>query len=161
MVGYGLYEPIFDFDTSDMFKEKIKSIRSEQKDLIRNKKAVFCHTEWTVEGSKAKGRTMTNRSIRMTLRAFNGECDAIVAKVRWNNVDSCLNRIKRSKDALDKLNESNKITIGGDYNRLKRKELRAVHEYNENQALFVRPKKNLIDHDKLNEMIKSFRFVVD
>ena len=40
-------------------------------------------------------------------------------------------------------------------------ELISVHEYNENQALFVRPKKNLIDHNKLNEMIKNFRFVVD
>ena len=131
MMDYGLYEPIFDFDTSDEFKQKIQSIRKEQKDLIRNKKAVYCHIEWTVEGSKAKGRTMTNRSIRMTLRAFNGECDAIIAKVRWNNVDSCLNRIQRSKVGLDKLNESNKIAIGGDYNRLKRKELRTVHEYNE------------------------------
>jgi len=131
MMDYGLYEPIFDFDTSDKFKEKIQSIRKEQKDLIRNKKAVYCHIEWTVEGSKAKGRTMTNRSIRMTLRAFNGECDAIIAKVRWNNVDSCLKRIQRSKVGLDKLNESNKIAIGGDYNKLKRKELRTVHEYNE------------------------------
>ncbi len=131
MMDYGLYEPIFDFDTSDEFKQKIQSIRKEQKDLIRNKKAVYCHIEWTVEGSKAKGRTMTNRSIRMTLRAFNGECDAIIAKVRWNNVDSCLKRIQRSKVGLDKLNESNKIAIGGDYNRLKRKELRTVHEYNE------------------------------
>ena len=131
MMDYGLYEPIFDFDTSDEFKQKIQSIRKEQKDLIRNKKAVYCHIEWTVEGSKAKGRTMTNRSIRMTLRAFNGECDAIIAKVRWNNVDSCLKRIQKSKVGLDKLNESNKIAIGGDYNRLKRKELRTVHEYNE------------------------------
>ena len=131
MMDYGLYEPIFDFDTSDEFKQKIQSIRKEQKDLIRNKKAVYCHIEWTVEGSKAKGRTMTNRSIRMTLRAFNGECDAIIAKVRWNNVDSCLKRIQRSKVGLDKLNESNKIAIGGDYNKLKRKELRTVHEYNE------------------------------
>ena len=131
MMDYGLYEPIFDFDTSDEFKQKIQSIRKEQKDLIRNKKAVYCHIEWTVEGSKAKGRTMTNRSIRMTLRAFNGECDAIIAKVRWNNVDSCLKRIQRSKVGLDKLNVSNKIAIGGDYNRLKRKELRTVHEYNE------------------------------
>ena len=87
MESFGLYEPIFDFEDPEDFKKKLKEIRAEQKDMLRGKTAAVCQTEWTVEGSKAKGRTMTNRQLRLMLRAFNGECDAAMGKVslqqRW------------------------------------------------------------------------------
>ena len=35
MMDYGVYEPEFGFDTSEEYKNKIKSIREEQKVLIR------------------------------------------------------------------------------------------------------------------------------
>ena len=149
MMDNGIYEPIFDFDTSDKHKANVKSIRDEiKKDLIRSKKAVLSHTEWTVEGSKAKGRTMTNRAIRMTLCAYNGECDAVIAKVKWNNVRSCLNRIAKSSEMLDKINASNNITISREYKRLKRRELRAVHEYAEKKQLEKEELKRAIKNER-------------
>lgn len=42
--------------------------------MVSAKTAVICTTNWTVDGSAAKGQTMTNRNIRLTLRAFNS-CD--------------------------------------------------------------------------------------
>ena len=84
-ISFGLYKPHYDFDTSEDYKKELSKIRDEQKKLIKDKNAITCNTEWTVEGSKAKGRKMTNQSMKLMMRAFNGECDASVLKVKWNN----------------------------------------------------------------------------
>lgn len=125
----GFYKPHYDFDTSEEYKDNIAAIKAKQKDLISSKEAVFCNTEWTVEGSKAKGRTMTNRGIRLTARAFNNECDAAISNTSWNNVERMEQRINKAFDAINKLNESNKINISSQYLRLKIEELRLTHEY--------------------------------
>ena len=131
IMSYGLYEPRFDFDTSDRFKEKIKEIRGKQKDLIRSKQAVLVHKQWVIEGSKAEGTKATNRLIRLALRAFNGECDVIISKATWNNVWKMEERIKRSFDAINKMLEPNALEMSDEYEIQKERELFATHEYRE------------------------------
>lgn len=125
----GFYKPHFDFDTSERYKEEINQIKQHQKDLVSSKQAIYCNTEWTVEGSKAKGRTMTNRAIKLTARAFNNECDAAVSNTRWNNVDRMEQRIEKAYDAINKLNQSSAVIISREYFQLKLKELRLAYEY--------------------------------
>lgn len=139
----GFYSPQFDFDTSEKFIEKIKEIKQEQKDMIFEKAAITCSIELIVEGSKAKGRTMTNRGIRMTARAFNNECDAAISKVRWNNADKLIQRVKKAYNSINKLNESNKISISEDYLKLKLQELTLTHEYKEKKQYEKEEKANL------------------
>lgn len=127
----GFYKPHFDFDTAEKYKERISLVKSRQKQMISNKTAVYCPTEWQVEGSKTKGRTMTNRSIRLTARAFNNECDSAIANARWNNADRMEQRISKAFDAINKLNESTHVEISGDYLSLKLDELRLTHEHKE------------------------------
>jgi hypothetical protein len=131
----GVYAPHFEFRDSEQFKAAIVGVRENQKAMISAKVAVTCPVEWAVDGSKAKGRTMTNRSIRLTLRAFNGECDAAIANARWNNVNAMEKRILRAREQIEKLNESSKIYIYGEYVNLKLQELYLVHEYREKQKL--------------------------
>ena len=125
----GFYKPHFDFDTSERYKEEINQIKQHQKDLVSSKQAIYCNTEWTLEGSKAKGRTMTNRAIKLTARAFNNECDAAVSNTRWNNVDRMEQRIEKAYDAINKLNQSSAVIISREYFQLKLKELRLAYEY--------------------------------
>lgn len=66
---------------------------------------------------------MANRSIRLTLRAFNNECDAAVANARWNNVNAMEKRIINGQAQIDKLNESNATIIARVYLRLNLQEL--------------------------------------
>lgn len=127
----GVYEPHFDFSDSDAYKAEIIAVRDEQKRMVSEKTAVYCTTKWTVDGSQSKGQTMTNRNIRLTLRAFNNECDAAIANVRWNNANAMLKRIENARDQIDKLNASNSVIISDDYVALKVKELRLTHEYRE------------------------------
>ncbi len=127
----GFYKPHFDFDTSEKYKEAIVEIRKKQKELVRSKEAVFCTEEWVVSGSKSKGKTMVNRGIRLTARAFNNECDAAVSNVRWNNMERMEKRIEKAFDAINSLNESNKIYISRGYLQLKLDELRLAYEHAE------------------------------
>ena len=125
----GFYRPHFEFDTSEEFKENIVDLKAKQKQMISNKEAICCNTEWTVEGSKAKGRTMTNRGIRLTARAFNNECDAAISNTNWNNANRMEQRIEKAYTAINKLNDSTAINISHQYLNLKIEELRLTHEY--------------------------------
>jgi hypothetical protein len=128
-----LYEPHFDFDSSEDFKLKIKEVRDRQKILISDKTAIEALVAIEVGNSKAKGRQLLNKQIRLSLRAFNNECDAAIGNIRWNNVDQMQKRIERSREALDKLNESLSVVISDEFYELKMKELLLSHEYRESK----------------------------
>lgn len=125
------YEPHFDFDTSEEFKQKIKKVRDKQKVIISDKTAIEAQVAIEVGNSKSKGRQLINKQIRLSLRAFNNECDAAIGNVRWNNVDQMKKRIERSREAIDKLNESLFIVISEKFYQLKITELLLSHEYRE------------------------------
>lgn len=127
----GVYEPHFDFTDSDEYKAAVFLVRERQKTMISDKTAVICTTKWSVDGSASKGQTMTNRNIRLTLRAFNNECDAAVANTRWNNVNAMEKRIIRAQEQVDKLNASNSIFVANEFLKLKLQELYLAHEYRE------------------------------
>ena len=65
-----------------------------------SKLATICPTNWTVDGSVSKGRTMANRQTRLTMRAFNNVCEAAIANTRWNNVVAMEKRILNSAKQL-------------------------------------------------------------
>jgi hypothetical protein len=127
----GVYEPHFDFADSEQYKAEIAAVRDAQKNMISNKRAVVCPTEWSLSGSASKGKVMTGRNIRLTLRAFNNECDAAIANTRWNNAVAMEQRIVRAKEQIDKLNASNTTYITDEFLSLKLKELRLTHEHRE------------------------------
>lgn len=127
-IELGIYEPIFDLETSEEYKEKITKVVNRQKDLIKEGKACICNTEWSVGNSRKKGEIMIRRYINLTLRAFNGECDSLISKVRWNNVKSFEERIKKAFSSINRLGESNNTFITKKYLKLKLKELHLVYE---------------------------------
>jgi hypothetical protein len=126
---FGLYEPIFAFDTSEIFKNEISINREKQKNLIRKKLACYSTIEWLVNGSKREGNKKTNRHIKLTLRAFNGECDTLISKVRWNNIKSFQERIYRCHKVINQMNEPMSFVIDKKYLVLKIDELKLNHEY--------------------------------
>ncbi|MDP0140113.1 DUF4041 domain-containing protein [Glaesserella parasuis] len=129
MQEFGLYRPSFDFDTSEKFKQEIISIREEQKQQIALEIACICSTPWTVDGSRAKGLAMEKNAIKLAIRSFNNECDAVIAKVTFKNVNQSIERIRKSFEQINRLNARNDITLEKNYLDLKIKELKATYEY--------------------------------
>ena len=130
MMDFGIYTPKYNCMNSDEYAEKIKSVREQQKKLIREKEALNFFDGWTLDGNKAKGRAMNNDNMKMYLRAFNNECDVLISKVKFNNFDKIKERIFKCAESLNKLNERNRISVKSVYLDLKIEELHLVHEYN-------------------------------
>lgn len=128
VVSVGLYRPHYDFETSDMFAGRLSTIREQQKDAVKSGSAVISHVSWTVDGSKKAGEKMTKEFIKLVLRAFNGECDACVAKVKWDSINQMEKRITAAFEAINKIAASNRCEITRDYLGLKLAELRLTHE---------------------------------
>lgn len=126
---FGLYKPTFDFATSLDYKEELAKIRSTQKELIKNKRAVTGNMAMQFNGSSAKGKKMVGDTQKLLLRAFNNECDDIVSKVKYTNFDSSLNRIYKSAEAISKLGNMMSIAVTKQYIDAKVKELRLAFEY--------------------------------
>lgn len=126
---FGFYRQRYDFESAVAFENRIDRIRAQQKAMLSEKLACICNTEWTVDGSQSEGKKMVNQQIKLMLRAFNGECDAAVAKVRYNNVVSLENRIRRSFEQISKLGETKRIYLSPEFCNLKFEELHLSHEY--------------------------------
>jgi len=106
-------------------------VRDQQKAMVKSEQATHCPQQWTVDGSTAKGRKMVKEHAKLMLRAFNGECDAAIGKVKYDNVNNLETRIERSFDAINKLGESKQLWITREYLNLKLQELYLVHEHRE------------------------------
>ncbi len=126
---FGLYQPHFDFANSLDYKEKLESVRAQQKALIKNGQAVSGNQNWQVNGSATKGKKMVSDTQKLLLRAFNTECDELVSKVKYTNFDASLNRIYKSAEAISKLGVIMDIAVRSSYLDLKVKEIRLAFEY--------------------------------
>ena len=129
LIEFGVYEPIYDFEKSDEYRAEQNRVIELQKEMISSEKAAICRTNWTIDGSEAKGRASTKRYIKLTLRAFNGECESLISKVKWNNVNQMRERIKKSFETINKISESQTVSIQASYLELKIKELNLEYEY--------------------------------
>lgn len=74
---------------------------------------------------------MTKQNAKLMLRAFNGECDSAIARVRWNNIANIQMRIAKAYEAINKLGTVNQITITKTYYDLKIAELNLEYELQE------------------------------
>lgn len=130
-ISFGFYKPHFTFQTSEEYKAKLEAVWEREKALIRDGKAAVCATTWTVSGSAKDGARMSKQYLKLMLRAFNGECDAAVAKVSWNNITKMEERLRKSFSVLNDLGGVMQMSITPEYLNLKLDELRLTHEYEE------------------------------
>jgi DNA repair exonuclease SbcCD ATPase subunit len=130
-ISFGIYKPHYDYKTSAEFKQKLEEIIERQKQAIKNIMATHCPINWQVGGSKAEGTKMTKHYSKLMLRAFNGECDAAIAKVRWNNINNMETRIEKAYEAINKLGASHQITVTKEYYDIKLQELHLEFELQE------------------------------
>ena len=129
LIEFGVYEPIYDFEKSDDYREEQNKIIQLQKEMITNDTAATCDTKWTIEGSEAKGQAVVKVYKKLMLRAFNGECDVLIAKVKWNNVNQMKERMQKLFDAINKLGNGFQVILNNQYLDLKQKELILEFEY--------------------------------
>lgn len=124
----GIYRRRYDFDSPAEYTQKLESILAQQKAMVANETACTCSIEWQVEGSVEKGRKMVKEQTRLMLRAFNGECDAAIAKVRYDNVNTVEKRIEKCFSDLNKLGATKQCELSETYKALRLSELHLTYE---------------------------------
>jgi hypothetical protein len=97
--------------------------------MIRDKTACTFPTNFAFNNSLAKGKKMVADSVKQCLRSFNNECDAIIDKVKFNNMEAVYKRIEKAYQDLNKINASMLISITPGYLDLKLQELNLSYEY--------------------------------
>lgn len=131
LIEFGIYEPVYDFEKSDQYREEQKRIVAQLEELVSLDLAANCETNWTVQGSEAKGKAIVKVYKKLMLRAFNGECDMLISKVKWNNINQMRERIHKLFNTVNKLGVGFHVTINEAYKELKIKELLLEFEYQE------------------------------
>lgn len=153
--AFGFYESKYDFQEAEEYKQRLDTIRAQQKQMIKNTQAAVCHAKMTLEGSAKEGKKMTDNFLKLVLRAFNGECDASVSKVKYNNVQTMEKRIRKTYEDLNKLSQTTYCEITSRYLDLKLQELWLTHEYQEKK--YQEQEEQRIIREQMREEEKALR----
>ena len=109
--SFGYHHKRYSFEASAQYQRLLEQVCGEQKVMVKTKRAASCSVEWTVNGSATEGRKAINQTLKLMLRAFNGEADAAIAKVNYKNLSVMEKRIQATYDAVNKLAEVQQCSI--------------------------------------------------
>lgn len=129
MQSFGFFEPKYGFESSEVYKIKLDEIRKEQKQLVKDKLATNHRLDWTIGDDKKKGKEFILDTIKLTIRAFNNECDNIISSIKFNNLEASEKRIKKVYEDLNKLTDMQQVSITNKYLLLKIEELYLKYEF--------------------------------
>jgi pimeloyl-CoA synthetase len=122
-VEHGLFEePNYLYETSARFTIEIKRVRELQKKQIKDKKAVISY-------DSTQPKQFINSQIKILLKAFNIECDALIAKVSPSTYERTLERLENQATSLSKVTELIGLEINQDYVDLKLKECQFQYQF--------------------------------
>ena len=127
MANLGVYEPIFDFETSDAFKIRLNVIKDEQKEMIKSNSFYTTAEDWRINGYISTGKKMLSGIAKLGLTAFNAH--AHISKVTYSNITTIDSRISKAREAINKNLEGLQISIISTYENLKIKEAHLVYEH--------------------------------
>ena len=114
---------------SNSLEKKLTKNRDNQKKIASNiLKACSKSNSWTIDGSITKGRASLKRGATAFLRGFNGECDAAISTLKYNNDSTVINKINRAYSFYEKKAEMEKIPWDPEILSLREEEAYLVHE---------------------------------
>jgi hypothetical protein len=122
----GFYECRYQHDTSAAFKKALAANQERQKELLKGNSAALCASQ---PGASKAEKAQIDKLLSLMLRAFNGECDAAVAKVRYNNFEQLRNRVEKAFSTINKLGAPQGCEIAKWFLTLKIEELQLTCEH--------------------------------
>jgi hypothetical protein len=115
----GFYKSRYSYSTSAAFQKALDANVAHQKEMLATQRAATVSDDNPTAAS----------ACRLLLRAFNGECDAAISKVRYNNIAAMENRIRKAFDQINKLGAPQACQISVEFLDLKVQELQLTHEH--------------------------------
>ena len=106
---------------SEEYKNQLVTLRAKENDLIKSGKAVNCTSSTT--------KKIENNNVKQILRAFNAECDLIISSVTIKNIDSLRGKIQKCFEQLNKIFETDGVSLNYTLLDMKQKELVLIYSY--------------------------------
>lgn len=138
LMQVGYIEPDYEFIDLPAYEAALSELRAEQKKMLLldgsggdREAAAFCSKEISFDGSVKKGKAMLKKVLRLMLRAFNGECDAYIARVTYKNIGLMEKRIENSYEQIGKIADVWYCHLSKGYLENRLRELRLVFTYEE------------------------------
>ena len=123
--SYGLYKPKYNFINSISYKERLDTVRQEQKQMIKDKTAAILIDMHDTKYTKA----FLNAKIKQILRTFNLESEVTINKVKHSNIENSEKKIQRSFNQLNNLYKRENVKLTQHFLNLKFDELYIAYEY--------------------------------
>jgi Domain of unknown function (DUF4041)/Meiotically up-regulated gene 113 len=150
--SFGLYDNKFNLENSDEYLKYLELVRREQKKLVKDNRAITPYISCLPNGRSSFISSAHNKqNIKFAIRSFNNECENIISKVKFNNVEMAEKNIRTSFYNINKLNRYNSIEITEEYLNLKLEELSLIHEYAEKKQ------EELDEQRRMNVLIREER----
>lgn len=164
-VGYALLQEIdmmenpYSYETSQEFQDRLNIIKKEQKEMVRDGKALVFSTTWTVANSKTKGDKFMKNLSKLALKSFNNECDNIIINVKYSSVATAQAKIEKSFKDTNKFIQVMDCKITDEYLELKIKELQLkcgwLEKREQEKEELKRQAEILREQEKLEKEIKA------
>ena len=152
---FGLFEPVFDFDFSDEYKNKLNEIIEQEKAMIKKGKACIYSIKWKLNGSEKEGLKLIEENCKQVLAFFNSQCDLLIDKVKFNTYERVKEKIYKLYETSNKLNKINTVEISPEYLRLKFLELNVMHSYKKQKNLEKEERLRLLAEKRENEKVQK------
>lgn len=125
----GIYQYAHPLSNAVAYKDLLRRVKSDVKDLISAGRAVAGTTTWQVNGSAAEGRKMVGDFSKLLLRAYNAEADNCVRTVKPHTRKSTLDRLSKSATTIERLGRRMDIRITADYHKTRLYEIELTADY--------------------------------
>lgn len=126
----GLYNYRHKLEDSTSYETRIDALRDRIKDMCKKDGgAVTGAAQWQVNGSTAQGKKMVSDLSKLLLRAYNGEADELVNKMKPYKLESAVSQLTKARAAISKLGSVMSIDVTDSYHQLRIEELELTADY--------------------------------
>lgn len=127
----GFYSFRYDFNESSQYADAMELLKIKEKNLLKEGALIWNDGKIFHGLSDKESLRLTKNIEKLAMMAFSGEVDSLLTKVKYNNVDSCIDKVSSIAKSIEKLLEEYNINFRVKFLNLKEEEISLVHEYQE------------------------------
>jgi len=146
-------EPHYIFNTSDRYREEIKTIRDQQRTMVKDYSAVNIPHAKINELMPSIPIGLLDKQAKLMLRTFNIECDHLIGSVKPSNFPRTLERLEQVAEQIEDTSATLLCGFSKDYVDLKFKECELQYHFlmkkQEEQELIKAKKEAIREDEKL------------
>ena len=127
--SYGLFDYEHPAESSTLLGAQLEALRSEIKETIRSKRATQATSNFTFNGSTAKGKKFVTDMSSLLLRAYNAEAENCVKTVKAGNLATATKRLNTVVEQIARQGTMIELRITAHFHQLRMKELALAAEH--------------------------------